>query len=292
MKRMLACVAAMGIAGLVALSAAAGGTYVEYVDSDYNNKAVINTGYFVNPKTRIALDYAYHKFNRGDNPSQSNLQQRAIGLTGGSGSLSLQQYINSSGQYAYSCTNNVNAGWWSMNAGNVTQERVIFTVSIPDRIARLYRNGSRIGAPGAFGPIKNTAAYPLGLFANKYANNTTNAVSGYGNFGTVRFWSLKIWEGDALVRDYRPYRDENGTYCLKERVSGHLHYTVENKPLTGGAPIDLDAEEASTVTIAPGYNVTTNVPAFGGEVTVRVNEGLGKGGIVNMDPYNWYNGPT
>ena len=121
MERMLAWVAAMGIAGLVALSAAAGGTYVEYVDSDYNQKTVINTGYFVNPKTRLALDYAYHQFNRGDNPSQSNLQQRAIGLTGGSGSLSLQQYINGSGQYAYSCSNNVNAGWWSMSAGNVTQ---------------------------------------------------------------------------------------------------------------------------------------------------------------------------
>ena len=90
MKRMLACVAAMGIAGLVALSAAAGGTYVEYVDSDYNRKNAINTGYYVNPKTRIAIDFAYHKFNRGDNPSQSNLQQRVIGLTGGAGSVSFQ----------------------------------------------------------------------------------------------------------------------------------------------------------------------------------------------------------
>ena len=176
MKQMMR-VAAMGIVGMMALSAVAGGTYVEYVDSDYNNKAVINTGYFVNPKTRIALDYAYHKFNRGDNPSQSNLQQRAIGLTGGSGSLSLQQYINGSGQYAYSCTNNVNAGWWYMSgAGNVTQERVLFTISIPDRYARLYRNGSRIGAPGAFGPVPNTAKYPLGLFASKANNATTNAV--------------------------------------------------------------------------------------------------------------------
>ena len=80
--------------------------------------------------------------------------------------------------------------------------------------------------------------------------------------------------------------------CLKERISGHLHYTVENKPLTGGAPIDLDAEESNVVTLAPGYNVTTNVSAFGGDVTVRVNESLGTGGIVNMDPYNFYSGPT
>ena len=288
MKRMLACVAAMGIAGMMVLSAAAEDAYIQT-----DGTQAINTGYFVNPKTRIALDYAYHKFNRGDNPSQSNLQQRAIGLTGGSGSLSLQQYINGSGQYAYSCTNNVNNGWWYMSgSGNVTQERVLFTISIPDRYARLYRNGSRIGAPGAFGPVPNTAKYPLGLFACKANNATTNAVSGYGNFATVRLWSLKIWEGGTLVRDYRPYKDENGTYCLKERISGHLHYTVENKPLTGGAPIDLDAEESNVVTLAPGYNVTTNVSAFGGDVTVRVNESLGTGGIVNMDPYNFYSGPT
>ena len=50
MKRLLAYVAT-GIVGMMALSATAGGTYVEYVDSDYNQKTAINTGYFVNPKT-------------------------------------------------------------------------------------------------------------------------------------------------------------------------------------------------------------------------------------------------
>ena len=200
MKRTCACVAILGIAGMMALSAFGAGTYVEYVDSDYNRKNAINTGYYVNPKTRIAIDFAYHKFNRGDNPSQSNLQQRVIGLTGGSGSVSLHQYINGSGQYAYSCTNGVNNGWWGMSAGNVTTDRVLISISIPSRLARVYRDGKRIGAPGAFGPISNTAAYPLGLFACKSANNTTNATSGYFNFGTVRLWSLRIWEDDVLDR--------------------------------------------------------------------------------------------
>ena len=53
MKQMMR-VAEMGIAGLMALSAVAGGTYVEYVESDYNNKVAVNTGYYANPKTRIA----------------------------------------------------------------------------------------------------------------------------------------------------------------------------------------------------------------------------------------------
>ena len=293
MKRMLACVAAMGIAGLVALSAAAGGTYVEYVDSDYNRKNAINTGYYVNPKTRIAIDFAYHKFNRGDNPSQSNLQQRVIGLTGGAGSVSFQSYINSGGQYAYSCTNNVNNGWWGLGAGNVTSDRVLISIAIPSRLARVYRDGKRIGAPGAFGPISNTAAYPLGLFACKSANNTTNATSGYFNFGTVRLWSLRIWENDVLVRDFRPYRDENGTYCLKERVSGALHYTVGNTTLDGGEPIDPDGAGPGVATLLPGYNETLNAPVLGGEVSsVLVNGAYGAGGIVHMNPFNWYSGPT
>ena len=292
MKQMIR-VAAMGIVGGMALSALGAGTYVEYVDSDYNRKNAINTGYYVNPKTRIAIDFAYHKFNRGDNPSQSNLQQRVIGLTGGSGSVSLHQYINGSGQYAYSCTNGVNNGWWGMSAGNVTTDRVLISIAIPSRLARVYRDGKRIGAPGAFGPISNTAAYPLGLFACKSANNTTNATSGYFNFGTVRLWSLRIWEDDVLVRDFRPYRDENGTYCLKERVSGALHYTVGNTTLDGGEPIDPDGAGPGVATLLPGYNETLNAPVLGGEVSsVLVNGAYGAGGIVHMNPFNWYSGPT
>ena len=231
MKQMMR-VAAMAIAGMMALSAVAGGTYVEYVDSDYNRKNAINTGYIVNPKTRIAMDFAYHKFNNGTDPTQTNRQQRSIGLTGGSGSLSLQQYINGSGQYSYSCTNNANNGWWYMSgSGNVTTSRVLFTISLPSRLARLYRDGSRIGSPGAFPAITYTAKYPLGLFASK-AHNATYTTAGYGNFATVRLWSLRIWEDDVLVRDYRPYRDEDGKYCLKERVSGNLFYTVGVRRLT------------------------------------------------------------
>lgn len=52
------------------------------------------------------------------------------------------------------------------------------------------------------------------------------------------------------------------------------------------------AASAATVTLAPGNNVTTNVPAFGGAVDVAVNTGTSGGGIVKMDPYNWYTGNT
>ena len=58
MKRLFAYVTAVCIAGGMALSAFGAGTYVEYVDSDYNRKNAINTGYIVNPKTRIAMDFA------------------------------------------------------------------------------------------------------------------------------------------------------------------------------------------------------------------------------------------
>ena len=102
-----------------------------------------------------------------------------------------------------------------------------------------------------------------------------------------------MWEDDVLVRDYRPYRDENGTYCLKERVSGQLYYTVEGKPLDGGEPIDPDGAGPGVATLLPGYNETLNAPVLGGEVSsVLVNGVYGAGGIVNMDPYNWYSAPT
>ncbi|MBQ3288523.1 MAG: hypothetical protein IJH50_03860 [Kiritimatiellae bacterium] len=267
------------------------GSYVEYVDSDRTQKQAIDSGYYVNPKTRIVADFAYLDITN---------QQRLFGVIGTSGSVACQLYINGSnygtGSYAFACSNNVNNGWTSLSLVVTNGLRRTFTLSGPDKVVRLYEgyDGSVRLKTGSFpGAIKNTAKHRLALFGNKSANDTYDSTSGYdSNYGSIRLWSFKIYEGDALVKDYRPYKDDDGKYCLKERVGGTLLYPFNGSLLAGGDEIDLEATEAKTVLLAPGYNVTTNVSAIGGDVDVVVNKGLGSGGIVNMDGNNRYIGTT
>ena len=54
MKRMFVYAAAMGIAGMMALSAAAEDAYIQSAGSQ-----VIDTGYYPNPTTRIVIDFDY-----------------------------------------------------------------------------------------------------------------------------------------------------------------------------------------------------------------------------------------
>ncbi|MBR2838482.1 MAG: hypothetical protein IKE55_06855 [Kiritimatiellae bacterium] len=275
------------------IGSAFAGSYVEYIDTDRTKKQAVDSGYLVNPRTKIVADFAY---------LDTTAQSRLFGLTGGSGSLAFQQYINGSGNFAYTCTNNYNAGWWALspNTAATVNERVIFTLSAPDKMARLYEDCTRLATHSHGKAITNTAKYRLALFGNKL-NNATYTIDGYDSqFGSIRLWSFRIFEGDALVKDYRPYKDDDGKYCLKERVGGELLYPVNGSALAGGAEIDLEGMEAAeaaakaarTVLLAPGFNVTTNVPAIGGDVDVVVNEGLGTGGIVNMSGGNRYLGTT
>lgn len=95
-NRSFTAVCALGAAmfTVATIGSAFGGSYVEYVDSSRSLKQAIDSGYYVNPKTRIVADFAY---------LETTVQQRLFGVIGASGSIACQQYINGSGQYAFAC---------------------------------------------------------------------------------------------------------------------------------------------------------------------------------------------
>ena len=39
---------------------------------------------------------------------------------------------------------------------------------------------------------------------------------------------FKVWEGNTLIKDYRPAKDENGVVCLYEEVSGNYCYPTNS----------------------------------------------------------------
>ena len=109
MKQMMR-VAAVGIASMMVLSAAGADAYIETDGSQY-----VNTGYFVNPKTRVEMDYALLDTTRA--------QQRMFG-TGGqdivsdsAGKVYLIHYVNGSLGYALALTQEgMGNSWWGVPA--------------------------------------------------------------------------------------------------------------------------------------------------------------------------------
>lgn len=52
------------------------------------------------------------------------------------------------------------------------------------------------------------------------------------NRSVMRVYSLKIYEGNTLVRDYRPALDSSGVACLYEELQGKSYYPYAGNPLS------------------------------------------------------------
>ena len=263
---------------MVAGVAVAEDVYVEYVQSDRTKSHAVNVGYRPNPRTKIVLDYAF--------VDTTTKQQRAFGVTGEAGSIAFQHYINGSGNLAYTCYNDANAGWFALSSATAaTTDRRTFILDVPSRYACAQKGASYLCSHTHTVQVTNTTKRTLAIFANKAANDN---VTGNTDPSSMKFYSMQIYEDGQIVMDLWPCKSD-GKYCIKDRLTGQKFYEVSNKALTGGPEVTPPAVD---VLIAPGGNVTTNVPAFGGNVSVQLNRDAADGGIVRMSPNNWYSGTT
>ena len=263
---------------MVAGVAVAEDVYVEYVQSDRTQSHAVNIGYIVKPNTKVVVDYAF--------VSSTPVQQRVFGVTGANGSVGLQHYINGSGNLAYACYNNTNANWTALSSATAaTTDRRTFIADVPSRYVCAQQGATYLCSHTHSAQVTNTANHTLALFA---AHNASTSLTSNGNYGSVKFYSMQIYEDGQIVMDLWPCKSD-GKYCVKDRLTGNKFFEVNGKSLAGGAEV---APPAADVLIAPGYNVTTNVPAFGGNVSVQLNRDAADGGIVKMAPNNWYNGTT
>ena len=108
MKQMMR-VAAMGIAGVIFLSAAAEDAYVE------TGTQAINTGYHVTPTTRLVIDYMIL--------DATNAQQRIFGVRGAN-NFCFENYINGS-----AVGNSHGISFLSFNTGLSAQLELIYYIT-------------------------------------------------------------------------------------------------------------------------------------------------------------------
>ena len=64
-----------------------------------------------------------------------------------------------------------------------------------------------------------------------------NASGEVGNFSKIRLYSLQLYYDGTLVKDFKPCKDEAGTYCLYDEVEKRYYYNQGTGEFTGGVSI-------------------------------------------------------
>ncbi|MBQ6010053.1 MAG: hypothetical protein IJL17_16085, partial [Kiritimatiellae bacterium] len=275
MKQMMR-VAAMGIAGMMVLSAAAEDAYIE------TGTQAVNTGYHVTPTTRLVIDYMVL--------DATNAQQRIFGVRGAN-NFCFENYINgtavgNSHGISFSLTN---GHWWAFSTQyqTVVGDRITFSLDAATKTAKIFKDGvevrSRTDNDSA---VKTTTPNPLMLFWCN--NNNADGVAFADKPAHIRFYSCQIYEGATLKMDFWPVR-RGGVYMVKDRVSGRYFLPWAGSPFSGGG--DIEDEDEGMTAIVPGLNETVDASAINGATDVQVNKGYG-GGIVKLNPYSTYTGAT
>ena len=201
------------VCALVAGAAVAEDVYVEYVQSDRTQGHAVNIGYRPNPRTKIVLDYAF--------VDTTTKQQRAFGVTGEAGSIAFQHYINGSGNLAYTCYNDANAGWFALSSATAaTTDRRTFILDVPSRYACAQKGASYLCSHTHTVQVTNTTKRTLAIFANKAANDN---MTGNTDPSSMKFYSMQIYEDGQIVMDLWPCKSD-GKYCVKDRLTGNKFF--------------------------------------------------------------------
>lgn len=107
--------------------------------------------------------------------------------------------------------------------------------------------------------VDGTQMYDNTAFAGSYISGTTQAIfaDNFGNgdvqeYTSSKVYSLKMWQGTELVRDFIPVLDLNDVPCMYDRVTNELYYnngtgefsygTKEDKPKLSTPIIRLEQE--------------------------------------------------
>ena len=195
-----ACIAGVLSASLVlASSAFAEDAYVASTGAQ-----AINTGYRVNSKTKMEIDFKIDALNKST---------EIFGASGSSGTTCCL-WINGNGNLEPNF-----GGWCGGIEGPAKADRRTVVFDMPGKTVKVYAHGSTT-AIGTKGSDKvhdiGEADRPLALFANcNDANGST-----VENFGTCRIYSFKVWEDGAdPIHNWQP-AVKGGEVGFVDKVDG------------------------------------------------------------------------
>ena len=188
----------------------------------------INTGYRVNSKTKMEIDFKIDALNKST---------EIFGASGSSGTACCL-WINGNGNLEPNF-----GGWCGGIEGPAKAERRTVIFDLPGKTVKVYAHGSTtaIGTKGSDKVHDNGEAdRPLALFANC---NDANG-SAVGNFGTCRIYSFKVWEDADLIHNWQP-AIKGGEVGFVDKVDGSFisEHRLGATPLTIGGDYETLDED-------------------------------------------------
>ena len=199
-----------------AMVAAVTTAYAEdaYIESTTADKQAINSGYYINARTKIEIDFQMTSIVS---------QGRLFGQDGdGCGNYAVVYFGwgNNANDFKFGYGNSFSGGFIAAN--NLRRNTIIYDG--PNNKGYMLQDGNVVATVDLTAAHGNTANFPCGIFAN-----TTDAVGSFNNFAPMRLYGFKIYEDDVLVRDFVPAL-KAGRAGLYDRKRGTFH-TDDRMPI-------------------------------------------------------------
>lgn len=189
----------------------------EYIDGDYLGNVMIDTGYVPNINTNVKLKFSTSPQNNG---------RLIFGYYVGDLLDNTNQYwrfFNNYRSYYFDCPND---GYQRLT---ITDNTTNYGSPLEYKVGNMYLNNLTMGVNRSGTPLTaNTWEHSLCFFGCDTGNNKW-----YGDKG-IKFYYLKIYEGENLVKDFIPVLDTNNNPCMYEKIGKTFHYnTGEDEPTYG-----------------------------------------------------------
>ena len=192
------------VAAMACLAADAEDAYIESTTAD---KQAINTGYYINARTKIEIDFQMTSIVS---------QGRLFGQDGdGCGNYAVVYFGwgNNANDFKFGYGNSFNGAFIAAN--NLRRNTIIYDG--PNNKGYMLQDGNVVATVDLTAAHGNTANFPCGIFAN-----TTDAAGSFNNFAPMRLYGFKVYEDGELVRDLSPAL-KGGRAGLYDRVRGTFH---------------------------------------------------------------------
>lgn len=189
----------------------------EYIDGDYIGNVMIDTGYVPNINTNVKLKFSTSPQNNG---------RMIFGYYVGDLLDNTNQYwrfFNNYRSYYFDCPNDGNQRL------TITDKTTNYGNPLEYKVGNMYLNNLTTGVSKSGTPLTaNTWEHSLCFFGCDTGNDKW-----YGDKG-IKFYYLKIYEGETLVKDFIPVLDANNKPCMYEKIGKTFHYnTGEDEPTYG-----------------------------------------------------------
>lgn len=189
----------------------------EYIDGDFLGNVMIDTGYIPNINTNVKLKFSTSPQDNG---------RLIFGYYTGDLLDNTNQYwrfFNNFSTYYFDCPND---GYQRLRIEDSTS---VYGSPLEYKVGNMYLNNLTTGESKIGTPLTaNTWEHSLCFFGCDTGNNKW-----YGDKG-IKFYYLKIYEGENLVKDFIPVLDTNNKPCMYEKIGKTFHYnTGEDEPTYG-----------------------------------------------------------